>query len=128
MGLVLKQFFFYFSQNMPVFCQVKLNQYSGRDIRSSEPCPSETCWTYNPLDQKCILKPSNHCLTLICRKDYIEISFISALFATSDNLLFADERMNATLDEETNRWKIKCKLGDCGMTAKTVKTLEDENR
>ena len=58
--------------------------------------------------------------------DNIEINFISELFATSNNLIFSDDRINATFDENRNKWNLNCKLGDCGMTAKTV--IEDDIR
>ncbi len=89
-------------------------------MREHSICPSERCWKATSETSECTLKVTENCLSLLCLKETILVSFPSALFAESDDLVFDNESFNPVFDTETSVWSISCKIGECGMTARTI--------
>ena len=89
-------------------------------VRKHSICPSDRCWQATSETSECTLKIDQNCLSLLCLKERIIVSFPSALFAESDDLVFDNDALNPVFDTETAIWSISCKIGDCGMTARTI--------
>ena len=75
------------------------------------PCPSETCWTFEPESRKCRLNPD--CITMACNAKDIDVKFSEDLFGAVNGVRGV---LPAPIRNETDgQYHINCPLGECGM-------------
>jgi hypothetical protein len=97
----------------------------------AEICPSTECWEWHDDDSTCRLKSDQlgDCSSLNCNFDSMDISFKPELFGLTNADLTAifglsslDDGVEQAMpewDADTNRWKLSCPIGGCGMSYET---------
>ena len=86
---------------------------------AGNPCPSETCWTYDENIHECALKSDGGCFEVKCDYNDFHLTFKSDLFgienAATGPFQQTDPACAPSWNAATGEWNWKHELGNCGM-------------